>query len=361
MKVPNDQKVPGKSHLPDHRQLELQPLLIFRTRDARREAFGFQSPLQADPGEPVNEVVQAAAVRRPVMGQVASTELQLDVAAFGDLDGILQGLGKVRENASHFLRGLHVELVGLEPPPIGIMDGLSRLDAQENFMSEGVAGIKVVTVIGGKHWKVELPGQGHEPRKDSLLLLQAVVLKLDVVPPLKQLGEIPRGPLRALLILLKERLRHRAVKTRGRRDEPLGVFLQQVPVDAGFVVEALQMTLADKGEEVPIALLVHGEKELVIKPHGSVARGRRPVEPAPLGDVELAPEDGFDAVLKRLLVKLDGAEEVAVVGDGQGGQLLGLRLLHQGVEPVGPVQQTVLGVKMKVTEIGALQGYGLSV
>ena len=41
-----------------------------------------------------------------------------------------------------------------------------------------------------------------------------------------------------------------------------------------------------------------------------------------LGDVDLAADDGLDALRLGCVVELDGAEQVAVIGHGDGGHLL---------------------------------------
>src|SRR5207302_8267784 len=50
-------------------------------------------------------------------------------------------------------------------------------------------------------------------------------------------------------------------------------------------------------------------------------------------------------------------EEVAVVRDGQGRHAKALGLLHQGVDRIGPVEQTVLGVNVEVDELGRHAGF----
>src|SRR5207244_4102241 len=81
------------------------------------------------------------------------------------------------------------------------------------------------------------------------------------------------------------------------------------------------------------------------------------VEPALGGHVGLAADDRLDAGGGGLLVELDGAEQVAVVGDGHGRHAEGLRFLDQGVNLVGPVEETILSMNVEVDELGRHAGF----
>ena len=70
------------------------------------------------------------------------------------------------------------------------------------------------------------------------------------------------------------------------------------------------------------------------------------------GDVDLAADDRLDAGGHRLLVELDGAEHVAVVGDRQGRHAAFLGALDQVADLDGAVEEAVLAVQMEMDEIG---------
>ena len=71
-----------------------------------------------------------------------------------------------------------------------------------------------------------------------------------------------------------------------------------------------------------------------------------------LRDVDLAADHRMDAVLLGLVVELDRAEEVAVVGHGDGGHLLLGHDVHQLRDLAGSIEQRVVGVAMKMNERG---------
>ena len=91
------------------------------------------------------------------------------------------------------------------------------------------------------------------------------------------------------------------------------VGLQQLMVYAGLVIEPLQVRLGDQPDEVVVAGAVLGQQGQVI---GTLI-GSRFGEPALLGDVHLAADDGPDARLLALGIELDGPVEGAVVGEGK--------------------------------------------
>ena len=53
----------------------------------------------------------------------------------------------------------------------------------------------------------------------------------------------------------------------------------------------------------------------------------------------------------RFVVKLDGREEIAVVGDRHGGHLQFCCSLHQARDLAGAVEQTVITVEMQMNKI----------
>src|SRR4030095_1949186 len=65
---------------------------------------------------------------------------------------------------------------------------------------------------------------------------------------------------------------------------------------------------------------------------------------------EQAAEDGLDPVLLAGEVEVDGAEQLAVVGHGQGGHTHAGGLGEQVVDPGGSIEHRVLGVHVEVRE-----------
>jgi hypothetical protein len=85
------------------------------------------------------------------------------------------------------------------------------------------------------------------------------------------------------------------------------------------------------------------------------------VEARARGDVHLAAEDRLHLLSPRRLVELDGAEEVAVVGESHGGHPQRLRALEEGVDLDRPVEKRVLTVEVQVNERSGRHPYSHSI
>ena len=69
-----------------------------------------------------------------------------------------------------------------------------------------------------------------------------------------------------------------------------------------------------------------------------------------LRDVDFAADHRVDALLLGVVVELDRAEQVAVIGHGDGGHFLLGRQVHQLRDLAGSVEQRVIGVAMQMNK-----------
>ena len=69
-----------------------------------------------------------------------------------------------------------------------------------------------------------------------------------------------------------------------------------------------------------------------------------------LRNVDFAADHRMHAVALGGVVELDRAEQVAVIGHGDGRHLLLDRGLHELVDVAGPIEQRIIGVAMQVDE-----------
>ena len=121
--------------------------------------------------------------------------------------------------------------------------------------------------------------------------------------------------------------------------------MEQLPVDTGLDVKALGEAAGHQIAQVPIALLVPAQQDQV---GVVVVRAVLLLEAAAGRHIDLAPDDGPDALGEAGLVKGHRAVHDPVVGDGEGGLPQGLGLFGDLVDPAGPVQQGVFGMHMEV-------------
>ena len=202
---------------------------------------------------------------------------------------------------------------------------------------------EVVDVAGRDEPEPGALGHLRKERVNSLLRLEVRVLHLDVGRVLAEdldepvhLGRRVGGP------GLLERLADPSGEAAGERDQPLGVGLEQLPVDARLVVVALEVAGRGELDQVGVAGVVLGEEREVSVPLGLGA--------AVVADVDLAAENRLDSDLSGLPVELDGPGERAVVGEPDGGHLELSSPSREGGNAARPVEDRVLGVDVKVDE-----------
>ena len=296
-------------------------------------------------------LVERAAVRRDVVGQLQLAEGQLDVAHLRDVERPVDRLVVVRQRGFHLLARLQEELVAVEAEAVGLVDGCARLDAQQDVVGLGVRLGRVVQVVRGDERDRQRVGQLDQVRVDRVLVGDAVVLQLDeeavasedVLPPARRLTGVGMAP-------LEDQARHLPVETPGRADEALAVLGEHLHVDAGLVVRTLERRRRRELQEVAVA-------RDVLREDGDVLdRLRRVIgfvlrEPGAAGEVQLAAEDRLDPSLAARRVEVDEPVERAVVGDRERRHPeldgLGDELAHAR----GAVEHRILRVAMQVREV----------
>ena len=345
--VPDDQEVVGEAHLADRLELELEPRPD-RVVDVRVAAG---EPLLAEAAEHAEAVALGLVEAR----EPQRSELELDVAALGDLDRRReQVVAPARHQRLHLGRGLEVELVRLETEPVLVGEERVRLDAEERVVRPGVLGVQVVHVAGADDREAGVGGDPQEPRVDLGVLGHAGVLQLDVdVVASEDRHEPVELGARRGLVAASQRLAGDAGHAPRQADQPVGVALEQLVVDARLVVVALEESERAQLDEVVVAGRRLGEQRQVAP--GPLALV--PVALAPVGDdVHLAAEQRLDPDLARSLVELDRPGHRAVIGEPHGGHAEIGGALHELGDPTGAVEHRVLGVDVKVNVGGVGHG-----
>ena len=69
-----------------------------------------------------------------------------------------------------------------------------------------------------------------------------------------------------------------------------------------------------------------------------------------LRDIHFAADHGVNAFLLGLVIELDRAEQVAMIGHGNGGHVLLHRQVHELGNLARPVEQRVIGMTMQVNK-----------
>jgi hypothetical protein len=118
---------------------------------------------------------------------------------------------------------------------------------------------------------------------------------------------------------------------------------EEIFIDAGLVVEAVEEAGRDELKQVAVAFLVFAEEDKVVVAVLLVLDGV-----GLLGDVDFAADDGVNAFVLGGVVELDGAEEVAMISHGDGGHALSGDEFHELGDFAGAIEEGVIGVAVEV-------------
>ncbi len=191
-------------------------------------------------------------------------------------------------------------------------------DAEEDFVGSRIFVLDIVRVVGGDEGDVEVFFEAEHGLGDGLVGLEVVILNFEEEVAAAEHGfELASGFLGEVVVALHDVLRDFSSETAGEADEAFGVFGEEVLADAGFFVEAVEGGLGGEADEVAVACFVFGEDEKVVVL--GVGVGVLAEVGLFFADVELAAEDGLEALLVHGVEEVDRAVDVAVVGDGGGG------------------------------------------
>ena len=280
------------------------------------------------------------------VGQVVFAELKLHAAQPGDLLCVFNGLRAVGEEGGHLLLGFDIELAGLEFHPPRVVQGLAHLDAHEDVLHLCILPAEIVGVVGGDEGDARLLVKAAQTGVHLLLGGDAVVLQLQIIAVWAEQLLHLQGCRLGLVILPGQQQPGQLPRQTGRAgDQSAAVLPQQVHVDAGLDVKALQKGLGDHVGQVAIALLVPAEEDqmagLGIELVGLLKPGA-----APGGHIHLAADDGLDALGLTGPVEVDDAVHHSVVGDGHRRLAQLLHPLDQLFDAARPVQQGELRMQM---------------
>ena len=339
-KVPDDEKVVHKPHAVDH--VKLIPELRFHLARAGL-AVAPDVPFAAE----AREIGKAVCfpLRELIFRQVVVAELEIVMAARGDLLGDVRGLRLFGEECAHLLPAFEIKLGGGKLHRVGIVHGLAGLDAEKGVLISGVFLINIMRVVRHDERDARFAREAAQSERGLALVRDAVILNFQEKVLAEQLAQLKRFLLCALVIVRDDVPGEISRETAGKTDQPLGVLMQQRPVDARLDVKPVRKAAGDKIAEIPVADVVFAQKDemgiLVVDAVLTVKAGAR-------RNVYLAADDRADALGKTRAVKRDRAVHHAVVRDGERrlSQLLGAA--RELLDAAGAVQQGVFRMHVQM-------------
>ena len=325
--VPDDEEVAGEAFGADDLEFVVEALheffvLVFGDVVAELFCEAGETEL-ADVGVGgVGDVGGRGGRRRGEDGGVASAEVELQLALFGDAQGIVAGLGDFAENLAHLGGAFEVELGGIfEAGLVG--DGAAHADAAKGVMGVVIVFEEKVMVVGGHQRATGTPRDFDELGDQRDLGGIVVVLQFDVEVVAEDILVLAGDGDRAFHVAFFEHGGDFGAEVAVDDDEAFVVFGEGFLVDARAVVEALGVGEGGELEDVFPADFVFDDDGEVIGGFGDAVGVF--VEAGVWGDVEFAADDAFDVEFLGGGVPFDSAEEVAVIGecDGGHGELFG--------------------------------------
>ena len=172
-KVGDDQKVVDKAHALDH------VLLVFELRALLVRPFAIALG-EAVCAELFEVCERGVALRHLEFRQVVLAERKLQIAALGDLAGVLDRLGIVGKQRRHLLGRTKVEALRLIAHAVFVVHGLARLDAEQHVMRVGVFLPEIVRVVRHDEREPRLLVQAQDALVDDGLIADAVVLQFKI-------------------------------------------------------------------------------------------------------------------------------------------------------------------------------------
>ena len=332
-KIGDDEEIVGKAHLLDH------VLFVLQLGPAGRIV---PVPL------PVAVVTELFQIREAVVPlrqlefrQVVLAEGEFQVAHLRDLPGVLHRPLEGGKESLHLLRAAQVEVPGLVAHPVLIVQRLAGLDAKEHVVGLRVLLAQVVGVVGADHGDARLLVDAQNPTVHLHLVRDAVVLEFQVEPVRpEEVRHLQGVGLGVFILPVTETPGNLPRQARREGDESSAVLPQQRLIDAGLDVKALRPGGRHQVGEIPVPLLIFAQQhqvaalgiELVDLVEPGTALGRH---------INLAADDGLDALRLAGPVEVDNAVHDAVVRDGAGGLPHGLHHAGQILDAAGAVQKAV--------------------
>ena len=123
--------------------------------------------------------VQRKTGRNFEMGKRIANFFQPQIATRRDVNCAAKNIRRVFEDAIHLVVTFDEELRALKLHPVGVLDGLSGLNANHHVLSMSVVFAKIVAVVGSDQRCIQLLAELQQPRLDALFHLQALVLNFE--------------------------------------------------------------------------------------------------------------------------------------------------------------------------------------
>ena len=244
---------------------------------------------------------------------------------------------------------------------IWVSDRAASLHAQQSVMCFVVFPMRVVSVICCQQWCANFLGQFNEQWIGLMLFSNSVILNLDEeIVFAKNVLQSTGISFCPRYVAFQHLLQHMTTQTSTRCNDAFAVSLEKLPVHSRLVVVALKECKARQLDEVLVTNVVLGKQgEVVI--HLSPTFGfasrvvnatatRRTFRAMLMSHVCLGANDWLNPFFFALLIKIDDAIHVAVIGHSKRWHSFGCSFANQFIKPRCAVQHRIFGMDMQVSK-----------
>ena len=166
-------------------------------RQARRP--GFQALGQALLGQGLQIGFVGESLGHLVVRKRQGVVCQVHPALFRNATGVQHGFREFGKLCDHLLRGLDVQLVGVELHAVGVAQRFPGLQAQHDFMRARVFFFQVVTIVGSDQWDAEFFVDLHEAPVGDQLIIEPIGLDFEIIMVFPEDLAVLSGGLRGFL------------------------------------------------------------------------------------------------------------------------------------------------------------------
>ena len=139
--IGDDKKVTRITHLADDAQFVFEP-------GRQLGSNGIITRLHAVEGQLAQVGVQAVvAFGQGEVGELERAHFQFEINRLGDRDRVFQGARDVAEQLAHFVGVFKVERIVSKPQPLGVVQFLARLDADQHVLCGSVIAVEVMGIV----------------------------------------------------------------------------------------------------------------------------------------------------------------------------------------------------------------------
>ena len=260
--IPDNQKITRIFHALNDSDFLFQSSFVSGQRilqsSAVRKRFEIFQPLLITISNDLCEVRVDGISRRYIEFREGILDfLKCEAAAFCNFDTLIENRRNLAEHSIHFFAGFEVELIGIKLHPVGIIDRLTGLNAQQDVMRAGVVLVHVVTIVRRNRPDSGAFGNAQHVGNNLALLLETVIVNLEEEPAFpKDVLILDSGFFRLFDTAGQDIRRNLTVQTSRKTDQAFVMFTQQFFINAGFVIETVEVPFRDELHEILISLLV---------------------------------------------------------------------------------------------------------